>query len=172
MNIKNMTKISLFTAITVICAQISIPIGAIPFTLHTFAFFLSASVLGLKNSVFCIFIYMLLGILGLPVFSGFRSGIGVIFGPTGGYIWGGLISSVIIGFVTERFKNSLTATILSMIFGLFICYAVGSIQYVLLYSVSLKTALITCILPFIPADTVKIIAAAILSIKIKNTLHF
>lgn len=171
MNINTITRISLFTAVTVICAQISIPFGAIPFTLHTFAFFLSAAALGLKNGVLSILIYILLGILGLPVFSGFRSGIGVLLGPTGGYIWGFLISAAIIGYVSEHFEKSLAANVLSMIFGLIICYAVGTVQYALLYthgSAGFKTAFITCVLPFIPFDIIKIFFAVLVSQKLKQ----
>ncbi len=171
MNIRDMTKISFFTAVTVICAQISASIGAIPFTMQTFAFFLSSAVLGFKNGVLSVLIYMLLGILGLPVFSGFNSGIGVICGPTGGFIWGFLFSAAVIGFFTERFKKSTVASVFSMVFGLMICYIIGCLQYMLLYTKNFsgfKTAVTICVLPFIPFDAVKIILAAVISRKIKN----
>lgn len=171
MNIRDMTKISFFTAVTVICAQISVSIGTVPFTMHTFAFFLSASVLGFKKGILSVLIYILLGILGLPVFSGFKGGIDVLFGPTGGYIWGFLFSAAVIGFITEHFNKSTVASVFSMIFGLMICYIVGSIQYMLLYTKNFsgfKIAVATCVLPFIPFDTVKIILAAAVSRKIKN----
>lgn len=170
MNIKDMTKISLFTAITVVCSQISLQIGAIPFTLQTFAVFLGAAVLGFKKGVLSTLIYILLGVVGLPVFSGFRGGIGVLFGTTGGYIWGFLISAAVVGFMTEKFGKSLPVTICSMILGLIICYAVGSLQYMMLYTkgpISFGAVVSACVLPFIPADAVKILLAALISTKLK-----
>lgn len=174
MNIKDMTKISLFTAITVVCSQISLQIGTIPFTLQTFAVFLGAAVLGFKKGVLSTLVYILLGVVGLPVFSGFRGGIGVLFGTTGGYIWGFLISAAVIGFMTEKFGKSLLVTIGSMILGLILCYAVGSLQYMLLYTkgpISFGAVVATCVMPFIPIDAVKIFLAALISTKIKPLAH-
>lgn len=173
MKTKNITQISLFVALTVICAQISLPFGVIPFTLQTFAFFLSAAVLGFKNGIICNLIYLFLGIVGLPVFSGFRGGIGIIFGPTGGYLWGFLVSSAVIGLIADRCKKSLIITFLSMILGLSLCYIIGILQYTLLYTDGIggfKAAFITCVLPFIPTDAVKIFLAATICKKIKNIL--
>lgn len=178
MNTHDMTKVSLFTAAAAICAQISVPVGAIPFTLHTLALFLSSAVLGLKNGVLSVFMYILLGCVGLPVFSGFKSGVGVLFGATGGYIWGFLISAAVIGYTVERFEKSvkhkyalLALTVAAMFAGLIICYLCGCLQYALLYTKDgggLKTAFVTCVLPFVPTDTVKILIAALLSVKIKQ----
>ena len=91
---KNMVQISLFAVIMAICAWISIP-TVIPFTLQTFAVFLAVGVLGGKRGTAAICVYLLLGIIGIPVFSGGRAGIGVILGTAGGYMIGWIFSGLV-----------------------------------------------------------------------------
>ncbi|MBP5250511.1 MAG: biotin transporter BioY, partial [Lachnospiraceae bacterium] len=92
--IVNMIFIAMMAAIMAVCAWITIP-AAVPFTLQTFAVFLAICVLGGKNGTIAVFVYILLGAVGLPVFSGFKGGVGVLLGNTGGYIIGFLFSALV-----------------------------------------------------------------------------
>ena len=93
---------ALFSAFICIFSVITIPVGTIPFTLSTFAVMLCALVLGQKMSMLSVLIYIFAGAIGIPVFSGFRAGIGVLIGPTGGYIWSYMLMSLVIGFFTKK----------------------------------------------------------------------
>ena len=86
---------SMFSVVIAICAWITIPF-AVPFTMQTFGVFLAIAVLGGKLAAVSILLYILLGVIGIPVFSGFQSGIGVLFQQTGGYVIGFLIASLVI----------------------------------------------------------------------------
>lgn len=91
---QDMAYIALFAVVMAVCAWIVIPM-VVPFTLQTFAVFLAVGVLGGKRGTFAILLYLLLGIIGIPVFSGFTGGIGVLLGNTGGYLVGFLCTSLI-----------------------------------------------------------------------------
>ena len=112
--------------------------------------------------------YILLGALGLPVFSGFQGGVGALLGATGGYIVGFLPAAAIAGLGAERLGRGLPALILSMCAGLLVCYALGTAWYVAVYAragevKSVSAVLAACVVPFIPADAAKIFLAATLS---------
>ena len=100
-----MAEVGLFTAVLVICSWLSIP-ATVPFTLQTLAIFLSAGLLGTRKSVAVVIVYLLLGAAGVPVFSGFRGGIGAILGPTGGYMIGFIPAVIIVGVCIKRFGRS------------------------------------------------------------------
>ena len=101
---KDMVYIALFTSIMIVCAFITIPF-AIPFTLQTFALFTIIGILGTKRAFISVLLYLLLGAVGLPVFSGFRGGIGHLFGATGGYLLGFLLTTLISGFLMKFFSK-------------------------------------------------------------------
>ena len=103
--IKDIVLISLFSAIIVICSLITIP-SVIPFTLQTFALFTIIGILGTKKAFLSVLLYLLLGAVGLPVFSGFRGGIGHLFGVTGGYLLGFLLTTLISGTLLNIFSIS------------------------------------------------------------------
>lgn len=151
-------------------ALITIP-GTIPFTMQTFAVALISAVFGAKRAAFGIFTYIMLGLLGLPVFSGFRGGAAVIFGASGGYTVGFVFFSLITGFLCKLDGNGLVSIFLSMLAGLAVCYIFGTLWYALLYAdgVSDFGAVCTvCVLPFVIPDTVKLCLAAIFARKLRN----
>lgn len=156
-----------FSALIVICSWISIPM-TIPFTLQTFAVFLSVILLGGKRGTLSVIVYILLGTVGLPVFSGFKGGIGVISGPTGGYILGFIFASLIMWAFEAFFGNRIQVYIISMILGLSACYAFGTLWFMIVYNhqnsspASLSMILGWCVLPFIIPDLIKITLALIL----------
>jgi hypothetical protein len=99
--------VALFAAVMTVCAQIQIPFGEVPFTLQTLGVFIAASLLGWKRGTLSVIVYVLLGLAGVPVFAGFSGGIGVLFGPTGGYIIGFIFTALIVGLMTEKLGKKL-----------------------------------------------------------------
>ena len=125
-------NISLFSALIAICSWVSIP-TIIPFTLQTFAVSLCIGLLGTRRALLSIGIYLLLGAAGVPVFSGFSGGMGVLFGTTGGYLVGFLLMALVSGAIISRFGRSFISLFLAFFFGLALCYAFGTAWYLLLY---------------------------------------
>lgn len=167
MKTQDMMYIALTAAVTAVSAWISIP-AAVPFTLQTFAVCLTAGLLGAKRGTASIGIYLLLGLIGIPVFSGFRGGIGVLLSNTGGYLAGFILTTLIVGLCADRFGRKLPALVVSMTAGVAVCYAFGTAWYLFLYMrntgpIGLGTVLGTCVIPFILPDLAKIAAAAVLA---------
>jgi len=154
----------LFAALNAICAQIFIPLGftPIPMNLGTLGVFLTGGLLGRKYGTISMGVYILLGAAGIPVFSGFRGGIGILAGPTGGYIAGEILAVFIIGLILEKGYAKLTLRLLSMAAGLAACYILGTLWFMVSTGTDITAAFVSCILPFLPADAIKIIAASFL----------
>lgn len=165
---------ALFIALITVCSWISIPF-AVPFTLQTFAIYITCVILGGKQGFFTILIYMALGAIGLPVFSGFKGGLGALLGPTGGYIAGFLIIALVIWISTRIFNTKLTVIIASSALGLILLYAFGTIWFMYVYiqtkgAISLMSVLSMCVFPFIIPDIIKIALAIILGTRIKKLI--
>lgn len=167
--IKDIAYIGLFTALMAVCSQIFIPTppGVPPVTMQTFAMFLAGGLLGWKKGTLSVLIYLILGLIGLPVFSRFTGGLGVLFGMTGGYIIGFVFTTLTIGLITEKLGKKLWVLILSMVAGLLLCYTFGTAWFMVVYSnqtgpIGLWSALSLCVFPFLLFDAGKIAVAAIL----------
>ncbi len=165
-HILDIVYIAMFAAIITVCSQISIP-TTIPFTLQTFAVFAAAAMLGLKRGTLSVLVYILLGIIGIPVFAGFSGGIGTLMGATGGYIIGFIFTAVIVGFMTDKLGRKLWVLAVSMVLGLLICYAFGTAWFMVVYGsanggIDLLTALSWCVTPYLIFDAAKIVCASIL----------
>ncbi len=163
---------ALFVALITICSWISIP-SAVPFTLQTFAVFLTAGLLGTKRSLAAIICYILIGSIGVPVFANFQGGFAVIAGPLGGYIIGFVFTALIAGIVIDRFKNSTLAAASGMVLGLIACYAFGTVWFTYIYTGALTWAgiaasLSMCVIPFIIPDIIKISLAVLLTKRLKK----
>ena len=171
----DMAVIAMFCALIAVCAWISIP-ATVPFTLQTFAIFLAVGVLGGKKGTIAVLVYLVLGIIGAPVFAGFKGGIGTLFGSTGGYIAGFLLAALTMwAFEKIPCKKRWIILILSMIAGLCVCYAFGTAWFIKVYSaekspIGLKTALMWCVVPYIIPDLVKISLAFVLSGRISKLI--
>ena len=160
----DMVYIALFSVLIAICAWISIP-ATIPFTLQTFAVMCAMGLLGGKRSTLTVLLYLLMGSVGLPVFSGFRGGIGMLLGVTGGYLIGFLASTLAYWLLTHLLGNSLWVRLSGMVLGLVLCYAFGTAWFMLAYAaatgpIGLATALAWCVFPFVIPELVKIALAA------------
>lgn len=161
-----MVLCSLFAALTAICAWLSIPIGDIAFTMQTFVVFLTLGILGGKWGTLSIFLYLALGAVGLPVFSGFQGGFGTLLGVTGGYIWGFLASGLIY-WALERLSKAA-----AMSAGMLACYVCGTFWFRLYAGSGLIFALARCVLPYLVPDLIKIVLALHLSRRIGKHLKY
>lgn len=170
----DLVYISVFAVIIAICSWISIP-STIPFTLQTLGVFVTVGVLGGKRGTIAVLIYILMGAVGIPVFSGFTCGIGILMGSTGGYIIGFLFTALVMWGIEKLFGRRRIVLNLSMAVGLVTCYAVGTVWYMAVYArttgaVGLGTVLGWCVFPFIIPDLIKIAAAMFLTDRISKVI--
>lgn len=170
--ILNLAYIAMGAALIAICAWITIPIGPVPFTMQTFAVITIAGLLGWKRGVASVFVYIALGALGAPVFSGFGGGISVLAGVTGGYIVGFIFTALIVGLVSDRFKGILPLA-LSMLGGILCCYAFGTIWFMVVYTrstgaIGLISVLSKCVFPYILPDLIKIALGMLLTKRLRK----
>lgn len=170
----DMAYIGFFVIVIAICSWISIP-AAVPFTLQTFAVFLSVILLGGRRGTLSVLVYLMLGAIGIPVFSGCRGGIGVLLNSTGGYLLGFFFSALIMWAVERIFGSKVWVQALSMVLGLAACYTVGTAWFMFVYlrdtgAVSLMTVLGWCVFPFVVPDLVKITLALMLGSTLRKPL--
>lgn len=170
--LKNNILTALFAALLAVCAIVAFPVpfSPVPVSLFTFGLFLTASLLPPKHAVSAAALHLLLGVIGLPVFSGFGSGIGVLFGPTGGYLWFGLPVAGIVSYLLHRAEHTVPQRIAVMLLGLVLCYLGGTVWYMLQCRVSFLYSLLVCVLPFVGADLAKIMAAAAATTVLRHAL--
>lgn len=169
---KDITMIALMAALIAICSWISIP-TTVPFTMQTFAVFFAVGLLGGKRGSLSVLVWLLLGAVGLPVFSGFTGGIGKFANVTGGYLVGFLISTLIVWGITHFLGTKTPVLAISMVLGLIACYILGTLWFYILAmqngsSTSIVAILTPCVFPFVIPDLVKIALAIVLSKTIKR----
>ena len=157
-NISDIVIIGFFVAVIAVCSQIVIPFGQIPFTLQTVGVFLSASLLGARRATCSVFVYILLGAVGLPVFFFFSGGLRFLLGPTRGYIIGFLFTAFVVGFITEKLGKTVGVLALSMTIGILLCYAFGTAWFCVIMKKDVLYGLLCCVVPYIIPDIVKIVA--------------
>lgn len=174
MKVKSMALCGLFTAVLAICAWISVPMGDSVITLQTFGIFLTLGLLGGKRGTLAILVYLLLGAVGAPVFSGFRGGLGALLGTTGGYVFGFMLTSLIYWLITSTKDTPLTR-LLALVLGLLLCYGCGSYWYMSQYlsagSVTLGLVLLKCVVPYLIPDAMKLTLAWLLTGKLKRFVY-
>ncbi len=196
LSVRQIAVIGVMTAVTCVLAPFSIPIGPVPISLTNFAVYMSLYVLGMKEGTLSYLIYLLMGLAGVPVFSGFTNGPGKLFGPTGGYLVGFLPMAVLAGLVVDRFygaeasrlpegqllstegpqaggKNGMMAKAAcmgGMALGTAVCYILGTVWLAYQANLDWKSALFAGVVPFIPGDLVKIAVAALAGPKIRGRL--
>lgn len=174
MPLARITVCALFTALLAVFAQIAIPLpfSPVPFTAQMIGLLLAGIILGSKAGLLSVTAYLLLGAAGAPVFSLARGGLHMLIGPTGGYLWGFIPAVFVTGLIfskTTRF--TLPVASIALLPALIIVYCCGALQLTLLMQYSINQTIAIGILPFIPFDLVKIIIAAALGIRIKESLQ-
>ena len=172
----DLTSAALFTVLLAVCTWISVPAAPVPFTMQTFAVFAALGTLGGRRGTMAVAAYLLLGFAGLPVFSGFQGGPGVLLGATGGYILGFLTAALLYWALTARLGSSLPVAAGAMVLGLLACYAFGTAWFLLVYArtagpVGLGAALGMCVVPFVLPDFVKLALALALSCRVAGRLR-
>ncbi len=169
---KNLAQTALGTALITVCAWVTVPVFTIPFTLQTFAVAFVGALLGWKKGTAAVAVYILMGLVGIPVFAGFKSGVAALAGSTGGYIVG-FVFLALLPALAKRIKISKTwkrcaFSYLSMVVGLAACYAFGTAWFVMMYGCTVGYALMMCIVPYLAADFVKLAAAAALAVRLER----
>lgn len=172
---------SFFAALTGVCSIISIPLpfSPVPINLALLSVYLAGGLLGSKYGAISQLIYVMLGAVGLPVYHNLTGGIAILAGPTGGYIIGYIAAAFSVGLLIERSglfekkklrRQSVLLTII-IAAGMIFCYIPGTLWFIFISGTGIKTALFLCVIPFLPGDALKIIAATILINKLKPVLN-
>ena len=169
---RDIVYIGVFAVLIAICSWISIP-TTVPFTLQTFGVFMAVGVLGGKCGSLAVLVYILLGAVGVPVFAGFSEGVGVLLGMTGGYIVGFLFSALAMWGIEKLFGRKPVVEAVAMLLGLLVCYAFGTVWFMVVYSrqnrpAGLWTVLTWCVIPFIIPDLVKIGLALVIAPRVRK----
>ncbi len=173
---ERITFCAAFVALLVVCAMISVP-SSPPFTMQSFAVFLTAALLPLSYALSVYLAYLCLGALGLPVFSSFTGGLGSFVGPTGGYLFGFILCIAAVRLVVSRLGLKKKSLACAFSLGSAVLYTAAALYYsaVSLGSVSISSvagAFAVCVLPFIPFDAVKLILAAALALRLERQVPF
>ena len=173
MKVKDMTLTAVMAALICIAGPLTIAAGPVPLSLATFAVYLAGAILGKKRGTFSVGLYLLIGIIGVPVFSGFSGGFQKLAGVTGGYLAGYLPCAFLSGLGAERAERTGKKRFLPlmMVLGTAVLYTVGTAWFMIQTGNGLGAALGLCVLPFLPGDAAKIIAAALLADPVKKAVR-
>lgn len=167
---RQLAVIGVMTAVTCVLAPFSLPIGPVPISLTNLAIYFSLYALGAKLGCVSYVIYLLIGFIGVPVFSGFTSGPGKLLGPTGGYLIGFLPMALIAGLLIDKFISRRVICLLGMVAGTIVAYAFGTIWLAYQAGMDWKAALMAGVIPFIPGDLGKMLLAMIAGPQIRRQL--
>ncbi len=155
---------ALFAALMAVGAWISIPMSSgISVTLQLMAIMTCAALLKPTYAALSVLVYVLLGFVGLPVFSNFQGGAGVLLGVTGGYIIGFIPSAFVTALIIDRWGREMWKQLIAMVLGIILCYAFGSVWFMVSLKRSLSQTLAMCVIPYIPFDAIKIVISMLLS---------
>ncbi|MBX4266671.1 biotin transporter BioY [Clostridium estertheticum] len=169
-NIHHLTLIGVMAAVICILGPLSLPIGIVPISLTNLAIYFSVYVLGQKRGTLSYIVYLFIGLVGLPVFSGFSGGFTKLFGPTGGYLIGFIFMAFISGFFIDKFPTKIYMCLLGMILGTIVTYIFGTAWLAYQLNMTFNASLAIGVLPFIPGDIVKMVIALLIGPQIKKRL--
>lgn len=164
--------IGLMAAITCIMGPFSIPLpfNLVPISLTNLVIYFTIYILGMKKGTISYCIYLLIGLVGLPVFSAFTGGPGKLLGPTGGYLIGFIFLALISGFFIDKWSDNMFLCMTGMVLGTIVCYIFGTIWLAYQANMNFGAALWAGVIPFIPGDVIKMIMALLLAPQIRNRL--
>lgn len=166
---KDLSMIGLFVAIIAIVSQIVIPMPyGVPMTLQTFIVPLAGVILGSKRGALAAGIYSILGAIGVPVFSQFMGGLGIVFGPTGGFIIAFPIMAFFAGLGME--KGGKRWLIGGLALAIIVEYIFGIAMFMIVTGSSVGVALVACVLPFIPTEIIKAVLVGTVGVRCRNAL--
>lgn len=168
--IYEITTCAIFSALMCIFGPMSVPIGPIPISLTNLVIYLAIYILGSRGTTISFLIYLLLGAVGLPVFSGYSGGVGKLVGPTGGYLVGFIFVAYIGGVFMEKSRANVIVTTIGLVLSTLLLYALGTAWFVYQAGADWTYALGVCVYPFIPFDIGKMVIATILGKAVRVAL--
>ncbi|SCJ89900.1 Biotin ECF transporter S component BioY2 [uncultured Eubacterium sp.] len=171
----DMVCIAIFAVLMAVCSWIAVP-TTVPFTMQTFGLFLTVGVLGGKRGTLAILIFILLGAVGIPVFSGFTGGLGILFGTTGGYIIGFIFSGLVMWAMEKLIGRKTWALALAMVLAMIVYFTFGTAWFMAVYGrtvgpIGLSAVLGWCVLPFVIPDILKMMLALMLSGRLSKIIE-
>lgn len=170
---KELTIIPIFTALTAVLSQIVIPLPFTPIAINlaTLSVYLAGGLLGAKNGTISQLVYVILGAVGIPVFTGLSGGLGIVTGPTGGYIAGYVLAAFTIGIIIHFMGKSVKVIVFALVIGTLLLYTLGTMWFMTISNTQLIPALTMCVIPFLPGDGLKIALATFLISRLKNYVN-
>jgi biotin transport system substrate-specific component len=156
-----MATAALMAAVMCILGPMSVPIGPVPISLTNLVIYFALYLIGSKYGTVSYLVYLLLGAVGLPVFSGFTGGFAKLAGPTGGYLIGFIPMAIIGGLMIEKSHGKKLPSILGMVLGTLVDYLFGTLWFVVVMKCGFWYALTVCVIPFLIGDGIKIVLAAV-----------
>jgi biotin transport system substrate-specific component len=164
---RELTYAALFTALIAGGAFVAIPVGSVPFTLQVLFVLLAGMLLGPRLATLSVLAYLALGLVA-PVYAGGTSGLGVLLGPTGGYLWGFVLAALVTGAVCVRGRMSLARFMAAGLLGVLPIYALGAVWLATQLHIGLGTAVVTGVAPFVWLDVLKAVAAGLAARSVVN----
>ena len=165
-----MAVTAVMAAVLCVLGPLTVPIGAVPISLANFVICLSAWLLGPKFGTLSVAIYLVLGLVGIPVFSGYGAGLAKVAGPTGGYLVGYLLLAFIGGLFIEKSKGQPVVSAVGLILGDAACYVLGTAWFVFQMKCELGYALAVCVYPFLLLDLAKIVVSCVVGALLRKRL--
>ncbi len=169
MKVRNSVLIALLAAALCVMAPLAVPLGPVPVTLATLGVYLAAGLLGPWQGAAAVGLYLALGAVGVPVFAGFTAGFPVLFGVTGGFLWGYLPCVILAGLLCRRCRPAMTAVCLAV--GTVVLYTVGAAWYMWQTGMGLGVALLTVAAPCLIGEVIKIAVATALIIPLRKRVN-
>ncbi len=174
MKTKDMTLIAVMAALICIAGPLSIAVGPVPLSLASFAVYMAGAVLGAKRGTIAVCLYLIIGLCGVPVFSGFSGGFPKLIGVTGGYLLGYIPCAFLTGLGadgTRIIRDNRVSLPAAMLMGTFVLYLIGTVWFMALTGSSLGSALSICVVPFLPGDGIKILAVSLLALPVRKAVY-
>ena len=170
--VKSMTYIGLITALICVVAPLTVPLpfSPVPISFANLIIYLCTVIVGTKKGTISVLLYILIGAVGVPVYSGYNAGLQRIVGPTGGYLLGFIACAVFTGLFAEKFENRIYMYAVGMVIGTAVCYIMGTVWLSYSNSLTFMQALCAGVVPFVPGDAVKIVIAALAGYKMRKLL--
>lgn len=169
---REIAYIALSVSLITVCAWISVPVSAIPVTLQTFAVALIGALMGWKRALAAVASYLVMGLIGIPVFAGFKAGVATLMGATGGYIFGFAFLALFPAlFKMLPVKNKWGRAAMfygASVLGMAVCYLFGTAWFVLMYQCTFVYALGVCVVPYLIPDAVKFVFSSTVAVRVEK----
>ena len=165
-----MAVTALMAAVMCVLGPLTVPIGAVPISLANFVICLTAWLLGPKFGTLSVAVYLCIGLIGVPVFSGYGAGLAKLAGPTGGYLVGYLLLALISGLFIEKSNGNPVVSVIGLVLGDAACYVLGTAWFVFQMQCELGYALSVCVYPFIALDLAKIVVSCVVGALLRKRL--